>query len=109
MKKLLALALSLAAMGFGAISGMAKTTSASSIIPDTIIAANAAPQLRIQIGRDRRRDRWDRYNRFDRVRTEQQTRIVQYGRRTFRETYLVRYFPNGTMQTTLLNRERIDY
>src|SRR6266487_4346403 len=107
MKKLLALALSLAAMGFSAVSGMAKTTSSSSIIPDTSIAANAAPQLRIQIGRDRRHDRYDRrdrdrYDRFDRVRTEQQTRIVQYGRRTFRETYLVRYFPNGTMQTTLI-------
>jgi hypothetical protein len=61
----------------------------------------ATPQIRIQLGSQRNRDR------HYRVRTVRQTRIVQRGWRRYRETYLVRYFPNGQTQTTLISRERI--
>ncbi len=38
------------------------------------------------------------------VRVETRTRIVRVGGQTFRETYQVRYLPNGNTQTRLLNR-----
>ncbi|HUS11229.1 MAG TPA: hypothetical protein VMZ30_12255 [Pyrinomonadaceae bacterium] len=41
------------------------------------------------------------------VRTVRTTRIVRGGYRTYRETYLVRYFPNGRTDTTLISRQRI--
>ena len=92
MKKLLALTLTLASFGFlglGASEAKASTVTA------------ATPQVRIELGQ---RNRWRRHYR---VRTVRQTRIVQRGWRRYRETYLVRYFPNGQMQTTLISRERI--
>jgi hypothetical protein len=93
MKKLLVLTLTLASFGFlglGANEAKASTVTA------------AAPQIRIQLGSQR-----NRWRRHDRIRTVRQTRIVQRGYRRYRETYLVRYFPNGQTQTTLISRERI--
>jgi len=73
------------------------------------------PQVRIQIGqrrrrwRDRDRDRDRDYARGDRIgygRTF--TRDVQRGWRVYRETYQVRYLPNGMTQTVLISRVRIN-
>jgi len=64
--------------------------------------ANAAPQW--QWGRDRYNRRYDRrYNRRQRT----FSRVVRYGRRLYRETYLVTYWPNGRYDTRLINRSRI--
>ena len=79
------------------------------------MARAGKPQVRIQIGRPRRRDRdrdW-RDNRGDRVgygygRTIVQTRLVQSGWHTYRETYQVMYLPDGRTQTTLISRVRVN-
>jgi hypothetical protein len=75
----------------------------------TVANANAAtsPQIRVQIGRDRRyRDRNWRY-RNGYGRTVTQTRYVRRGWNTYRETYLIRYLPNGMVQTNLISRVRV--
>ena len=90
MKKLLALTLTLASLGFVASSTEAKAATAGTI----------APQVRIQLGgRDRR------YNR--RVRVTTQTRLVRVGRQVYRETYEIRYLPNGRTMTRLISRIRV--
>ncbi|HYJ90780.1 MAG TPA: hypothetical protein VEV84_05705 [Pyrinomonadaceae bacterium] len=71
--------------------------------PTAGMSASADPQIRIQIGRNRR------YNRFRRMRTVVTTRIVHMGFRTYRETIRTTYFPNGTSRTEVINRERIRY
>ena len=94
MKRLLALALSLAAFGFVASPAEAKAAGASASAAAS--AATPAPQWRNQ----RRR-----YNR--RVRTVTQSRLVRVGRRVYRETYQIRYLPNGRTQTRLISRVRV--
>jgi hypothetical protein len=65
----------------------------------TITASSSASQLR-------RPGIWGRrINRRARVVT--QTRLVRYGRRIFRETYQIRYLPNGRTQTRLISRVRV--
>ena len=93
MKRLLALALSLAAFGFVASPAEAKAAGASA---SAAAATAPAPQWRNQ----RRR-----YNR--RVRTVTQSRLVRVGRRVYRETYQIRYLPNGRTQTRLISRVRV--
>jgi hypothetical protein len=68
------------------------------------------PQVRIQIGRPRRRYRdWDYRARGDRIGYGQvYTRDVQRGWRLYRETYRVRYLPNGMTQTVLISRVRLN-
>ena len=69
--------------------------------------AVGSPQLRIEVGR-RRRWRNRGYATGQRIgygRTF--TRDVQRGWRVYRETYQVRYFPNGMTQTMLISRVRI--
>lgn len=98
MKKLLGLTLALLSLGFiapGTEAQAAETANA----PASAIVAQAAPQVYVQRGWGRR------YNR--RVRIVTQTRIVQRGRQRFRETYQIRYLPNGRTQTTLISRVRI--
>jgi hypothetical protein len=93
-KKLLAIGLMLASLAF---TGWSESKAAAS----TAVAseANAAsPQWRYR--------HWRRHNR-NRVRVVRTSRIVRYGFRTYRETYLVRYLPNGRTQTTLISRQRI--
>lgn len=58
----------------------------------------AAPQVRIQIGRNQRRGI---------RRTVTQTRIVRRGFATYRETYRVTYLPNGRTRTQIISRVRI--
>jgi len=100
MKRVLGIALALVSMGF-VFSAEAKTTNVSSAVTTE---ANAAPQWqRDRYGRrdDRRYDR--RYNRRQRT----FSRVVRYGRRLYRETYLVTYWGNGRSNTRLISRSRI--
>src|SRR5258708_18684593 len=109
MKRLISLTLALAAMGFCDLGSDLKTDTSAQAM---------TPQFRIQIGtrrnrRWRNRDYRDYENRGDRVgygygRTTIQTRLVQRGWHTYRETYQITYFPNGQTQTTLISRERVD-
>ena len=101
MKRVLGIALALVSMGF-VVSAEAKTANVNS---EVTTVANAAPQWQRgdRYGRrnDRRYDR--RYNRRQRT----FSRVVRYGRRLYRETYLVTYWPNGRSNTRLINRYRI--
>ena len=100
-KRVLGIALAIVSMGF-VVSAEAKTTDVSQV--NSTIAANAVPQWqRDRYGRryERRDDR--RYNR----RTVTQSRYVRYGRRLYRETYLVTYWPNGRTNTRLISRQRV--
>lgn len=94
MKKLLVLTLTLASFGFLGLGPGSSEAKANTV--------TEAPQVRIELGSQRNRGR-----RHYRVRTVRRTRIVQRGWRRYRETYLVRYYPNGQTQTTLISRERI--
>jgi len=96
MKKLLVLTLTLASFGVFGFGSEGTEAQASTV-------TNATPQVQIRLGSQQ--NRWRRYNR--RVRTVRTTRIVRRGYRTYRETYLVRYFPNGRVTTTLIDRDRI--
>ena len=97
-KGILGIALAIVSMGFVA-SAEAKTSDVSQL--NTTLAANAAPQWGDRYGR--RNDR--RYN--NRRRTVTRSRYVRYGRRLFRETYLVTYWPNGRTNTRLISRQRV--
>lgn len=48
-----------------------------------------------------------RYNNRNRARVTYTTRTVRRGNALYRETYQVRYLPNGRSQTRLVNRVRI--
>lgn len=48
-----------------------------------------------------------RYQNQRGVRTVYRTRIVRYGRRVYRETYRIKYLPNGRVQTKRVSRVRI--
>ena len=100
-KGILGVALAIVSMGFVA-SAEAKTSDVSQL--NNTIAANAAPQWGDRYGRrdDRRYDR-----RYNRRRTVQRSRYVRYGRRLYRETYLVTYWPNGRTNTRLVSRQRV--
>jgi len=97
MKKLLALSLTVASLGFFAPAAEAKTAEASGTPAVTIAASTVAPQWQNQ--RRRRQNR--------RVRVVTQARLVRVGRRVFRETYQVTYLPNGRTQTRLISRVRV--
>lgn len=97
MKRLLGLALAFASIGVVGIASEAKANelSANSIA----VAANANAQWQ--------RDRYGRRI-YNRRRTVRRTRVVRLGRRLYRETYLVRYLPNGrVVDTRLISRVRI--
>jgi Ni/Co efflux regulator RcnB len=98
MKKLLTATLALATLGI-VCAGSATT-------------ANAKPQIRIQLGqrhRDRDRNYRDRdYRDYRDTQNVIQTRIVRDGWRTYRETYQLRYLPDGRVQTVLIARERVN-
>src|SRR5688572_27299048 len=100
MKKLLAIALTLASFVVMGFSEQASAATRSA----TFETASAVPQWQNQDWRYR--NRRHRVNR-SRVRTYRTSRVVRYGYRTYRETYLVRALPNGRTQTTLISRVRI--
>ena len=98
MKKLLGITLALASLG---ITGVASEKKAAELSNTSLtMQASAAPQWQ--------RDRWGRrvYNNR-RARTVRQTRVVRFGRRLYRETYLVTYRANGRTDTRLISRVRI--
>ncbi|MGB8507947.1 MAG: hypothetical protein WCD76_06070 [Pyrinomonadaceae bacterium] len=99
MKKLLALTLSLASIGF--VASSARAAESSNAL--TVSTLAAAPQVQIQLGGGRRNNR--RFNRG--VRTSTQTRLVRVGRQVYRETYQVTYRPNGRTVTRLISRVRV--
>jgi uncharacterized membrane protein YccC len=94
MKKIMALALTLASLGFVSTTAEAKAAGAS---VSAAAASTVAPQWRNR--------GWRRNNR--RVRTVTQSRLVRVGRRVYRETYQIRYLPNGGTQTRLISRVRV--
>src|SRR5215813_2071206 len=110
MRKLLTLILAMASFGFAGLWSEAKANTN---------ASTGTPQVRVQIGQrdDRYRDRDWRYRRwrnrefrnrgYGYDRTFTQTRLVHRGWATYRETYLIRYLPNGLTQTTLISRVRV--
>jgi hypothetical protein len=95
MKKLLGITLALVSMGFVA-SSEAKAAERSHA--NSTVAANAIPQWQ--------RNRSGRYNHRG-ARVVTRSRVVRYGRRVYRETYQVRYLPNGRANARLISRVRI--
>jgi len=97
MKKILGIALAIASLGIG-VSAEAKASDVSQ--QNSTVAASPAPQWQ--------RDRYGRrYERNNRRRSVTQSRIVRYGRRVYRETYVVTYWPNGRTDTRLISRTRV--
>jgi hypothetical protein len=100
MKKILGITLAVASLGMG----LSAELKASERFSDssTVLAANA------NAGAQWRRDRWSRrVNRRQTVRRATTSRVVRFGRRLYRETYLVTYLPNGRTNTRLVSRVRI--
>jgi hypothetical protein len=97
MKKFLALTLTLASVGFAAVSAEAKAAGPSNSMA-TVNVSKAAPAA-VQ---------WNRreYGR-NRVRVRNYSRLVRRGRQVWRETYQVRYLPNGRTVTRLMSRVRV--
>lgn len=99
MKRFLALTLTLASVGLAAGSVEAKASAPSAA---SVEASKAAPApVAVQGWRNRRN--WGR----NRVRVVTQTRLVRRGRQVWRETYQIRYMPNGMSQTRLVSRVRV--
>jgi hypothetical protein len=100
MKKLLTLVVTLASFAFF-VPGMESGTSRA--------ASLGKPQIRIELGQRRRHRRFE--NRGERIGYGQvytETRLVQRGWHTYRETYQIRTFGNGQTQMTLISRVRVD-
>jgi len=95
MKKFLAIALTLASVGFTASTAEAKAADPSNSfgVAPALKAAPAAAQV------------WRNRNRRARVTTR--SRLVRVGRRVYRETYQIRYMPNGRTSTRLISRVRV--
>lgn len=102
MKKILGIALTIASLSIG-VSAEAKASDVSQ--QNSTVAASSAPQWQ----RDRYGRRYDRRyeNRRYNRRSVTRSRLVRYGRRLYRETYLVTYWPNGRTDTRLISRTRV--
>ena len=95
MKKILGIALAVATLGIG-VSAEAKASDVSQ--QNSTVAASTAAQWQ--------RDRYGR--RYEnRRRSVTRSRLVRYGRRLYRETYLVTYYRNGRTDTRLISRTRV--
>ena len=98
MKRVLGIALALSTLGFVP----AAQSKAADVQQNSTITASSAPQWQ----RDRNGRRYDRrYN--NRRRSVTRSRLVRYGRRLYRETYVVTYWPNGRTDTRLISRTRV--
>jgi len=96
MKRLLGIALAILSLGL--VVPAASAAEVSNQNSTLTVAANAAPQWQ--------RDRYGRrYN--NRRRSVTRSRLVRYGRRLYRETYVVTYWPNGRTDTRLISRTRV--
>lgn len=100
MKRVLGIALALISMGF-VISAEAKTSDVSTQ-NSTVAESSATPQWGYGRRYDRRYDR-----RYNRRRSVTRSRYIRYGRRLYRETYLVTYWPSGRTNTRLISRQRV--
>lgn len=98
MKKVLGITLTLLSLGF--VVPAVEAAEASNQNSTVTVAANAVPQWQ----RDRYGRRHERYNRR---RSVTRSRLVRYGRRLYRETYVVTYWPNGRTDTRLISRTRV--
>jgi hypothetical protein len=98
MKKFLALTLTLASVGLAGGSVEAKAAGPSNSVAAVNVSKAAPAAAQIWNRRDRGRNR---------VRVTTQSRLVRSGRRVYRETYQVRYLPNGRTVTTLVSRVRV--
>ena len=97
MKKVLGIALAIATLGIG-VSTEAKASDVSQQ-NSTVAASTAAQWQRDRYGR--------RYDRRSNRRSVTRSRLVRYGRRLYRETYLVTYWGNGRTDTRLISRTRV--
>lgn len=95
MKKVLGIALALLSIGFVVPSAV---EAADVTHQNSTVAANSAPQWQ----RDRNYGR-----RYNRRRSVRRSRLVRYGRRLYRETYVVTYWPNGRTDTRIISRTRV--
>ena len=94
--------MAVATLGIG-VSAEAKASDVSQQ-NSTVAASSAAQWQRDRDGRryDRRYDR-----RYGRQRSVTRSRLVRYGHRLYRETYLVTVWPNGRTNTRLISRTRV--
>jgi hypothetical protein len=84
----------LASIGFVASPAEAKAAEPSFSPATTVSTSTAEPQ-------------WRNRNRWRRGRVTTQTRLVRRGRQVWRETYQVRYMPNGRTVARLISRVRV--
>jgi hypothetical protein len=99
MKRVLGIVLALSTLGVGSV---AEAKAADVSLQNSTVTASSAPQWQ----RDRYGRRYDRrYN--NRRRSVTRQRLVRYGRRLYRETYVVTYWPNGRTDTRLISRTRV--
>ncbi len=94
MRRLLGLALAFASIG---VVGSGSEVKANEISTNSEVVVSNSQWHR------------DRYVRrmYNRRRTVRRTRVIRLGRRLYRETYVVRYLPNGRVDTRLISRVRI--
>ena len=90
--------MAIATLGIG-VSAEAKASDVSQ--QNSTVAASTT----VQWQRDRYGRRYDR--RYNRQRSVTRSRLVRYGRRLYRETYLVTYWSNGRTNTRLISRTRV--
>jgi hypothetical protein len=102
MKRVLGIVFALLTLGFVIPAG---ANAAETSHENATLAASSAPQWQ----RDRYGRRYDRRydRRNNRTRTYTRSRLVRYGRRVYRETYVVRTYPNGRTDTRLISRTRV--
>lgn len=106
MKRLLAFALALASFVF--VASPAEAKAAGAAVSAGVISSANAPEPQWQNRGRRNRNRWNRRsNHRGGVRVTTQTRLVRVGWRLYRETYQVRFLPNGRTRTTLISRVRV--
>lgn len=96
MKRLLGIALAVLSIGF--VAPAAANAAESNQNGTVTVAANSAPHWQ----RNRNGRRWG-----NRRRSVTRTRLVRHGRRLYRETYVVTYWPNGRTDTRLISRTRV--
>ncbi|HEV8426932.1 MAG TPA: hypothetical protein VGQ41_03395 [Pyrinomonadaceae bacterium] len=95
MKRVLGIALAVISMGF-VVPAAAEAADVSH--QSSSVATSSAPQWQ----RDRNYGR-----RYNRRRSVTRSRLVRFGRRLYRETYVVTYWPNGRTDTRLISRTRV--
>ena len=98
MKKLLALTLTLAAVGLAGIATEAKAASSSHVAAGVAVSNAAAAPAAVQ---------WRNRGYGRRARVRNYSRLVRRGRTVWRETYQIRYLPNGRTVTRLVSRVRV--